>query len=145
MKKIIKSHIKLLINEILKTRKSKLNVFDFDGTLFNSPPPTFDWKKSIGTWYYEPISLSPKLIGDGSGFWNNNVVSAARESLQDEKSITILLTGRIERNFNEIIKELISGTGLNFDLIKLNPGGKTDKFKIEQIKNILQNNNRILG
>lgn len=138
--------LRILIKEMisdLKTRRTKLNVFDFDGTLFNSPEPPSDWKKPPGTWYYELKSLSKELIGDGSGLWNRQVVSAAMKCLSDDKSITILLTGRNQRNFDEIVKELIANAGLSFDYVKLNPGGNTEKFKINEIKKILELNYRI--
>jgi hypothetical protein len=138
--------LRILIKEMisdLKTRRTKLNVFDFDGTLFNSPEPPTDWKKSRGSWYYELKSLSQELIGDGSRFWNRRVVSDALKCLLDDKSITILLTGRNQRNFDEIVKELITSAGLNFDYVKLNPGGNTESFKINEIKKILDSNYRI--
>ncbi len=127
----------------LKISKSKLNVFDFDDTLFKSPEPPSDWKKSIGTWYYEPQSLSKDLIGDGSGFWNEGVVSDAIQSLNDNNAITILLTGRNIRNFNHIVNELLLLKGLDFDYVNLNKGGDTGKFKIREIISILQNNTNI--
>lgn len=139
---MLRTLIKEMISD-LKTRRTKLNVFDFDGTLFNSPEPPSDWKKSPGSWYYELISLSEKLIGDGSGFWNLSVVSATKECFADDKSLTILLTGRNERNFDEIVKELIGSAGLDFDYVKLNPGGNTEKFKINEVKKILESNYRI--
>jgi len=138
--------LRILIKEIisdLKNSKLKLNVFDFDDTLFKSPEPPSDWKKSIGTWYYEPQSLSRDLISDGSDLWNEHVVSKAMECLNDNNAITILLTGRNNRNFNQVVNELLLVKGLNFDYVNLNKGGDTGKFKIREISSILQNNDNI--
>lgn len=140
------NELRTLIKEIithLKSGKSKLNVFDFDSTLFKSPEPPDGWEKSVGTWYYEPKSLSQDLIGDGSGFWNESVVSTAMECLNDNNAITILLTGRNDRNFNKVVNELLVSKGLNFNYVKLNRGGNTSKFKINEISNILNANDSI--
>lgn len=139
------SELRQLIKEIITNlkSKSKLNVFDFDSTLFKSPEPPIDWEKSIGTWYYEPKSLSNDLINNGSGFWNEPIVSAAMSCLNDNNAITILLTGRNDRNFNKTVNELLTSKGLNFNYVKLNRGGNTSKFKINEISNILNTNDSI--
>jgi len=135
--------LRTFIREVLsdlKTRKTKLNVFDFDSTLFDSPEPAADWEKPRGHWYYDPMSLSSDLIGDGSEFWNADVVAAAERCLGDLSSVTILLTGRVRKNFDEIVRELIGRVGLNFDYVNLSPGGSVQKFKTNEVKNILSMN-----
>lgn len=136
---MLRTFIRGVLSEI-KTEKTKLDVFDFDSTLFNSPAPPASWDKPRGHWYYDPASLSVDLIGDGSDFWNGGVVADAEISLVDPKSLTILLTGRVQKNFDAIVKDLVEGIGLNFDYVKLSPGGSVQKFKTGEVKNILMLN-----
>lgn len=52
-------------------------------------------------------------------------------SIQQEDALTVLLTGRAEHNFAELIKRIVTSKKLAFDMICLKPqaGPKNQKFR----------------
>jgi hypothetical protein len=54
------------------------------------------------------------------GYWNEDVVAAARTAIADPAVLTILLTGR-NTDFSDLIKRMVKSKGLLFDLIVLKP------------------------
>ena len=52
-------------------------------------------------------------------------------SVQQEDALTVLLTGRAEHNFAELIKRIVTSKKLAFDMICLKPqaGPKNQKFR----------------
>lgn len=102
-----------------------INIFDFDGTLFNSPNPNpLIWNnKMIGLlkssyeqggygWYQNPITLDDKYIGDST--FIQHVVDDAVESIANPNAVTVMLTGRSEA-YEQKIKSLLDKQGLVFD------------------------------
>ena len=72
--------------------KTRLIVFDFDGTLANVPNKPNDWdKKTKGDWWRHPESLSPPHYNNEI---NNEVLRAFLKEKNNPESRVILLTGR---------------------------------------------------
>lgn len=116
-----------------------LCVFDFDGTLFKSPEKPLGHQ---GNWWIEKTSLGPETVGQvpKDNFWNNQIVSVAKQKISDSKNYCILLTGRVDRTFQDRIEELLKQRNLNFKLVGLNTfGSDTGDFKVNKIKDILKN------
>ncbi|KAL4980636.1 hypothetical protein BDW66DRAFT_36071 [Aspergillus desertorum] len=118
-----------------------IHIYDFDNTLFLSPLPNPQlWNgPSIGFlqayesfanggWWHDPNLLS--ATGDGiekeeprawKGWWNERIVQLVELSMKQKDAITVLLTGRSEAGFSDIVKRMVDSRRLEFDLICLKP------------------------
>ncbi|RAL12347.1 rRNA 2'-O-methyltransferase fibrillarin-like protein [Aspergillus homomorphus CBS 101889] len=127
-----------------------IHVYDFDNTLFLSPlpnpqlwnGPTIGFLQAYesfanGGWWHDPNLLS--ATGDGiekeelrawEGWWNEQIVQLVRLSMEQKDALTVLLTGRSESGFSEIIKRMVNSKKLEFDLICLKPevGPRNQRF-----------------
>ena len=81
-----------------------------------------------GGWWHDSRVLG--ATGDGvekeeprawDGWWNERIVELIQLSMQQKDALTVLLTGRSETNFGELIKKMVASKGLEFDLISLKP------------------------
>ncbi|PSK53882.1 hypothetical protein B9Z65_7688 [Elsinoe australis] len=120
---------------------SEVNVFDFDNTLFRTPLPNPQiWDgRSIGIlsteeafinggWWHDNSLLSS--LGGGiqvqepkawEGYWDEHIVDLVRESMKSPTALTVLMTGRGQANFSELIHRMVESKGLDFDMIVLKP------------------------
>ena len=118
-----------------------LHVYDFDNTLFSSPlpnpqlwyGPTIGYLQTYecftqGGWWHDASILA--ATGDGidieeprgwKGWWNEEVVKLVQLSMQQKDTLTILLTGRAENNFAELVNKMVNSRQLEFDLVVLKP------------------------
>ncbi|KAJ5766945.1 uncharacterized protein N7511_004561 [Penicillium nucicola] len=118
-----------------------IHVYDFDNTLFLSPLPNPQiWHgSSIGSlqsvdhfanggWWHDPNILG--TTGKGveveeprawEGWWNEQILRLVRMSMEQKDALTVLLTGRSEAGFADIIKRMVASQKLEFDLIGLKP------------------------
>ncbi|KAJ5922264.1 hypothetical protein N7516_009967 [Penicillium verrucosum] len=118
-----------------------IHVYDFDNTLFLSPLPNPQlWHGSsigflqtndsfaTGGWWHDPNILA--ATGKGieieeprkwEGWWNEQILSLVRNSMEQKDALTVLLTGRSEAGFSETIKRMVASQNLEFDLIGLKP------------------------
>lgn len=127
-----------------------IHVYDFDNTLFLSPLPNpqlwngqtiglLQTEESFanGGWWHDPNLLS--ATGQGmdieeprkwKGWWNENILRLVQLSMEQKDALTILLTGRGEARFSEIIKRMVASKNLDFDMIGLKPeiGPSGQKF-----------------
>jgi hypothetical protein len=133
--------------------KNVINVFDFDGTLFNSPSPSSNlWDaRTIGKlknsftqygygWYRNILTLSDKYIKRDD--FKMHVVNDAIKSIKDPNAITVMLTGRTVE-FEPIIRSLLDEKGLTFDYYGLKSVEASDStvvFKQNFVKKILELN-----
>ncbi|KIV96152.1 hypothetical protein PV10_00055 [Exophiala mesophila] len=118
-----------------------IHVYDFDNTLFSSPLPNPQiWHpQSIGMlqsqeglahggWWHDSSVL--EATGQGvekeeprawEGCWNEPVVQLVESSVQSKDVVTILLTGRGETNFADLINRICNSRKLDFDMVVLKP------------------------
>ena len=127
---------------------SRLDIFDFDGTLFKSPRPNPDvWESSSlgmltddnllsnGGWWHDERTLTHAGSGiaeEGArgwrDHWNQNIVQKVIDSNADPKARSVLLTGRSSNFANAITQIVGSRNDLTFDLMALKPN--TSKLKV---------------
>lgn len=127
-----------------------LHVYDFDNTLFMSPLPNQKlWTGQTvgflqtqecflnGGWWHDQRIL--EATGEGiekeepkawKGWWNEQLVNLVELSIQQKDALTILLTGRAEHNFADLIRRIVASKKLPFDMICLKPqsGPNNQKF-----------------
>jgi hypothetical protein len=118
-----------------------IHVYDFDNTLFSSPTPNPQiWKPeslgklqayealAYGGWWHDPSILA--ATGEGlekeeprawQGCWNETIVELVGLSIQAKEVLTVMLTGRGETNFADLINRICNSKGLDFDLVVLKP------------------------
>jgi len=74
---------------------SRLEIFDFDWTLFRSPFPP---PKESERWWDTPDSLLPPFIPHRpeDKFWINEVVQEMKDAQKRRDTITVVITGRRE-------------------------------------------------
>ena len=126
------------VDEASENPVNKLAVFDFDATLFKSPDKPKGYK---GNWWIKKDSLGepnvPEIPNDK--FWNMDIVKQAEKNIKDPSTYCVLMTGRVDKFFEDRIKQLLSQKHLNFKEVHLNEFGRdTSEFKIATIKNILK-------
>jgi hypothetical protein len=142
-----------------------IHVYDFDNTLFASPLPNKQvWQASAvsflskedafvgGGWWHDPNLLAATGAGveveeprAWAGWWNETVASLCDTSAQQSDVVSVLLTGRGESRFGELIKRMVKAKGLGFHMVclkpKTGPAKQTFKstmaFKQELLKDIL--------
>ncbi|KAJ9646773.1 hypothetical protein H2204_000465 [Knufia peltigerae] len=118
-----------------------VHVYDFDNTLFSSPLPNPQiWASpaigmlqayetlAYGGWWHDSSIL--EATGDGlekeetrawEGWWNEAVVQLVKLSTQSKDVATILLTGRNETNFADLVNRICDAKNLHFDMVVLKP------------------------
>ncbi|KAJ4291176.1 hypothetical protein N0V90_010374 [Kalmusia sp. IMI 367209] len=128
-----------------------IHIYDFDNTLFASPLPNKQiWNGPTvgqlaspdvfvnGGWWHDSSILA--ATGEGvekeeprawKGWWNENIVSLVELSMQQKDALNVLLTGRSEHGFSDLIKRIVQSRNLNFDMVCLKPsvGPAGQKFK----------------
>jgi hypothetical protein len=74
-----------------------------------------------------------------TGFWNEEIVEAAKQAMREMDVLTVLLTGR-NTDFSDLIPKMLQSKWLQFDLIVMKPtfGDKTIlQYKLSFINHIL--------
>ncbi|KKK22235.1 hypothetical protein P175DRAFT_0487004 [Aspergillus ochraceoroseus IBT 24754] len=132
-----------------------IHVYDFDNTLFSSPlpnpqlwnGPTIGFLQAYesfanGGWWHDPKLLA--ATGDGiekeelrawEGWWNEQIVQLVQLSIKQKDALTVLLTGRSEAGFSEILKRIVASKKLEFDLVCLKPevGPNSERFSTTMV------------
>ena len=127
-----------------------INIFDFDGTIFNSPNPSRTlWdNKMFGKlmsspkqggygWYQNTRTLEDKYIANST--FNEDVLDAIRLSNEDSDAVTVLLTGRTT-DYSDMIQAIVMREGLEFDEYGFKPTGEkvtTFNFKTDFINDLI--------
>ncbi len=132
-----------LLESISKAGKpTKLSVFDFDGTLVDTPLPEYGkpiWKEKTGKawphkgWWGRMESLDMDVFEHPT---LPDVISAYRTERAVDTTMTIMLTGR-RPHLAKGVKAILDSHGLKFDAYMYNYGGETSANKREQMENIL--------
>lgn len=136
-----------------------IHIYDFDNTIFVSPPPNYELYTSqsiemlqspatifTGGWWQDTRFL--RATGKGwdlecksvwEGWWNEDVVELARDSIANPRVLTVLLTGR-SMHFGSTITEICELKDLKFDAIILkNPAfPRTLDFKTNVLTDLLE-------
>jgi hypothetical protein len=142
-----------------------IHVYDFDNTLFASPLPNKQIWNGVtigqlaspdmfvnGGWWHDSSILA--ATGEGAekeearawkGWWNEQIVSLVELSMQQKDALNVLLTGRSEHGFADLVKRMVRSKNLNFHMVCLKPsvgpaGQKfrsTMHFKQELLKEIV--------
>ena len=134
------------IKELLKENKEiikKINVFDFDDTIFKSSKVPDNWNnRKKGYWWNSLESLHQSSYdNDLKENWIEDTVSAIKDSMSDPESITVLCTARLNRvEVKFQINSMLREKGLIFDNIFFKPQRKkvsSSKYKLDTIKMLL--------
>ncbi|KAF2813882.1 uncharacterized protein BDZ99DRAFT_380202 [Mytilinidion resinicola] len=142
-----------------------VHVYDFDNTLFASPLPNKSlWNGPTigqlgspdifvnGGWWHDASILA--ATGQGAdkeearaweGWWNEQIVNLVELTMQQKDALSVLLTGRSESGFSELIKRMVRSKRLNFDMVCLKPAvgpanqrfSSTMHFKQELLSDIV--------
>jgi hypothetical protein len=101
-----------------------LHVYDFDWTLFKSPPPPKWWDYvEHGAWESDSISLGRPFVPDfpqSSKYWIPETVKAAMTSINSQNTWAILCTAREDNGgLRYRIAEILSARNIDFDEIFL--------------------------
>lgn len=129
-----------------------IKIFDFDGTLFNSPIPNRNlWDRSMFGklmgetknggygWFQNPRTLEDRYIGNSD--FNEDVVAEVRKATTEQNTVTVMLTGRTI-NYENMVKRILDSNDLTFDHYGFKPIGKgvnifTMNFKQEFIRDLV--------
>lgn len=100
---------------------------------------------ATGGWWHDLRILA--ATGDGieieeprawDGWWNERIVELIQLSMQQKDALTVLLTGRAENNFAELLKRIVGSKGLEFDIISLKPAAGPSNQKFTSTMNFKQ-------
>ena len=124
------------------TKKTKLAIFDFDGTLIRNPEPHDakliykektgkDWPH-VGYWS-KPESLDMEIFN--LPIIKDTVLDYTKE-IANESTVVVLLTGRLER-MADLVKKVLFSHSLVFDEYEFNTGGRTEICKMKSMDKLL--------
>lgn len=100
---------------------------------------------ATGGWWHDSRILA--ATGEGiekeeprawEGWWNEKIVELIQLSIQQKDAVTVLLTGRAENNFAELIKKMVGSRGLDFDIISLKPAAGPNNQRFRSTMNFKQ-------
>ncbi len=121
---------------------TKLSVFDFDGTLIDTPLPEYgkaEYKKKTGEdwpftgWWGQPLSLNPKIFDMPM---IPMVQSAYIKEKPKSNTAVIMLTGRMAK-LGGYVKHILDDKGFEFDEYHYNRGGSTESAKLKTLDDLL--------
>ncbi|KAF9429481.1 hypothetical protein BGZ76_001240 [Entomortierella beljakovae] len=134
------------------SRLQKIDVFDFDQTLFRSPLPNpalwdvsfigqmSSWNNCGTGWWLNPATLdlgSEAEASNWDGWWNEDLILDVLKSSNDPECLTVLMTGRCAEFCGDKLLHIIQAKGLQFDLIVAKP---TTAVRIEPKQSSKQEN-----
>lgn len=126
---------------------TKLSIFDFDGTLIDTPLPDtgkIQYQEKTGKpwphegWWGKRESLDMEIF-------DMKAIPAVKESYHEEKSkeetLMVMLTGRLINNKVDLtpeVKAILEAHKFEFDEYILNRGGSTEVSKMKTITKLLE-------
>ena len=131
--------------KLLKEQKeniTKISIFDFDGTLMDTPHPEEgkkEWEEFTGKkyphigWWGKPESLDDAVFDIQP---IESTVSDYKKEMSNPDTMVIMLTGRLPHQ-SEQIEELLALHNINFDEYHYKSNGDTLTSKINTIKSLL--------
>lgn len=133
----LRERIKTKLKE-MDNKKTKIAIFDFDGTLVDTPLPDtgkIKYQEKTGKpWPYE-------------GWWGRHesldmnifdmpvvpmVIKAYQQAKAQPDTIVVMLTGRMSKMAGDV-KKILDAKGLSFDEYLYNRGGETGEAKIKDM------------
>ena len=130
---------------------NKLAVFHTplpNSKLWNGPSMGFLQSKDTfasGGWWHDARILAATGAGIEAeelrawdGWWNERIVELIRLSMQQKDAVTVLLTGRAEAAFADILKRIVRSKGLDFDIICLQPAVGPSNQRFSNTKDFKQ-------
>lgn len=128
--------------------KTKLAIFDFDGTLINTALPEtgkVEYEKKTGKpwphkgWWGQADSLDTSVF-------DMPVIDSVIADYENEKrnpnTLMVLLTGRRSK-LAPNVKKVLDENGLSFDEYHYNTGGNTDVFKLKTLDDLVQKHQNV--
>lgn len=122
---------------------TKLSVFDFDGTLVDTPLPEFgkqEYKDKTGEewphtgWWSKSMSLNHKIFDMPTV---PMVMDAYKKEKPNSETGMIMLTGRMAK-LGAYVKYILDDKDLTFDEYHYNRGGSTDEAKIKTLNSLME-------
>lgn len=126
----------------METKKTRLAVFDFDGTLFDTPLPDTGkdiFKEKTGQdwphkgWWGKGESMDSNIFEIPPV---DSVLADFKIERANPETLVVLLTGRRE-NLGDLVKEITDKHELEFDEYHFNNGGATETFKMKTLDRLL--------
>lgn len=124
--------------------KTDLKIWDFDGTLCDTPLPEVGkpiWEKAYGKkwphlgWWSKAESLDLKVFKHPT---LPSVMNDYNKHRNSDNVLNVMLTGRrAKKPLEEAVKAILDSHGLKFDLYYHNNGGETSQNKMNRIEKIL--------
>jgi len=123
----------------------KIAVFDFDGTLINSPLPDTGrdiYQKKTGKpwphkgWWGHADSLNDNIF-DMQPI--PSVLADYNKEKDNPETLMVLLTGRLQK-LSAQVKKVLDNKNLKFDEYHYNTGGSTDVSKIRTLNQLVAEN-----
>ena len=127
---------------INKEEIKHIRVFDFDGTLVDSPTPEEGmqlYKQKTGKdwphkgWWSKPESLDMEVFDISL---NNDVIASYNKASAEPDTLLVLLTGRLPKLAPQV-ENILDHYGLEFDLYLYSMGGPTEVSKMKSLDNLL--------
>lgn len=129
--------------------KTKLDVFDIDGTLYRTPIYRADWwikndpqayNKIKYDWWTSRLSLGDPYIPcpAPTDMHIEHIVQRARESEADPNSHFVIMTGRVESLRDLVERNILEGMGLAPDRIFLKEYGRTAQYKEAKLLELIE-------
>ena len=120
----------------------KISIFDFDGTLVDSPKPEDGiaiWEEIYGfeypfkTWWDRVESLDQKVFNIDT---IESTIDDYNEEYGNEDTLVIMLTGRLSK-FRDTVKKILYSKGLVFDEYHFKDIDNTLLSKVNKIEELL--------
>lgn len=124
-----------------KKKPTKLHIFDFDQTLFQSPGPGPDVpKEQRGEFWHDPSSLGEESVpSDPNENWYiQKIVDEFRKAKKDPSAQVVVMTGRSEP-LRDHVEKLLEHMNLEPDeLILKQKKEPTSEYKIREMQRLLK-------
>jgi hypothetical protein len=127
-----------------------LSVFDFDGTLIDTPTKetgVISYKEKTGKeWPHQGWWGRPETLD--MGIFDMEMIPSVRKAYDIERqkpdTMVIMLTGRIPR-LSHLVEAILDKFGFKFDGHFYNTGGSTDLSKLKTLEKILKDKPSIVS
>jgi hypothetical protein len=124
---------------------TKLTIWDFDGTLVDTPLPEEGkkiYKEKTGKdwphagWWGQPMSLDMSVFDIPT---INSVIGDYKKETTNPDTMIVMVTGRMVK-LTDLVKEILNRHGLKFHEYHFNRGGSTESAKKKTFDQILSQN-----